>query len=254
MRSSSLELLPFDSEIEKTLKKIKKVKKQQQQEMENRENIQENPRPLREYANPLVDGVHQSINRPVIHAKNFELKPAIIQMVQNNQFGGSPVEDPNLHIASFLEICATFKYNGVSDDAIRLRLFPFSLRDKAKLWLNSLPPNSITTWNDLAQKFLGKYFPPSKTAKLRNDITSFRQLESESIYEAWERYKEMLRNCPHHALPDWLVIQTFYNGLVGSLKSIIDATAGGSLLSKPFDEAYELIEEMATNSFQWPVE
>ena len=53
-------------------------------------------------------------------------------MIQANQFGGSQAEDLNAHIASFLEICDTFKHNGITDDAIRLRLFPFSLRDKAK--------------------------------------------------------------------------------------------------------------------------
>lgn len=85
-------------------------------------------------------------------------------MVQQNQFGGAAVEDPNAHLGSFLEICDMVKMNGVTEDAIRLRLFSFSLRDKAKAWFQSLPYGSITTWDDLAQKFLIKYFPPSKSA------------------------------------------------------------------------------------------
>ena len=91
----------------------------------------ENTRVLRDYALPTV-GNASAIRRPTIAANNFEIKPAIIQMVQNNQFGGSPNDDVNAHIDNFLEICDTFKHNGVTDDAIRLRLFPFSLRDKAK--------------------------------------------------------------------------------------------------------------------------
>ncbi|KAF7800664.1 uncharacterized protein G2W53_044874 [Senna tora] len=139
-----------------------------------------------------------------------------------------------------MEICDTFKHNGVSDDAIRLRLFPFSLRDKAKVWLQSLLERSISTWEELAQQFLTKYFPPGKTAKMRNDITSFVLLDNESLYEAGERFKELLRKCPHHWLPKWLQVQTFYNGLSSEIRTSIYATAGRALMSKPVDAAYTL--------------
>lgn len=148
----------------------------------------------------------------------------------------------------------TFKYNGVSDDAIRLRIFPFSLKDKAKTWLTSQPPNSITTWDDLAKKFLAKFFPPAKTAKLRNEIMSFAQQDMEPFYEAWERYKDMLRKCPHHELPKWMQVQSFYNGLSSTSKTLIDAASGGALMGKTEAEAYNLLEEMASNSYQWPSE
>ena len=81
-------------------------------------------------------------------------------------------------------MCATFKINGVTDDVIRVRLFPFSIRDKAQLWLASFPSESITTWDQLKQAFPHKYFPPHKTAKFRNEITTFKQNGSETIYSA----------------------------------------------------------------------
>ncbi|NAW06088.1 retrotransposon gag domain-containing protein [Salmonella sp. gx-f8] len=163
------------------------------------------PRTMYDYAKPSLTGTESSIVRPAVAANNFELKPNTIQMIQQFvQFDGLQDEDPNAHLANFLELCDTFKINGVSDDAIRLRLFPFSLRNKAKQWLNSLPRGSITTWEQMTEKFLLKYFPPAKTAKLRNDISSFVQMDLETLYDAWERYKDLLRRCPHHRLTLWL--------------------------------------------------
>ena len=87
---------------------------------------------------------------------------------------------------------------------------------------------------------------PLKAAKLRGNLTTFPQSESESIYEAWEWYKGLIRKVPHHGLHTWLEIQFFYNELTQNSKMIIDATAGGALMGKERDEEYELLEEMAT--------
>ena len=91
-----------------------------------------NTKAFRDYATPIVMDINSKIRILSIPANNFEIKQAIIQIIQANQFGGSQAKDPSAQIASFLEICDTFKHNGVIDDALRLRLFPFSLRDKAK--------------------------------------------------------------------------------------------------------------------------
>ena len=211
------------------------------------------PRALMDYSQPKIDDIQSSIIRPAIAANTFEIKPGTIQMVQNSvQFGGAATEDPNMHIRNFIEICDTFKFNNVSEDAIKLRLFPFSLRDKAKGWLHSLPAGSITTWEDLAQKFLTKFFPMAKTAAIRNALTQFSQQSGESLCEAWERYKEMLRKCPHHGMPDWMVINCFYNGLGWQSRPIVDAASGGALWAKSYEAAYELIEMMAANEYQNP--
>ncbi|KAD4586318.1 hypothetical protein E3N88_23919 [Mikania micrantha] len=209
-------------------------------------------RSISDYARPSLGDLASSIVRPTINANNFEIRPHFIQMIQNNlQFYGLTDEDPSAHITSFIEICDTFKANGVSDDAIKLRMFPFSLKDRAKAWLSSLPPGSVTTWEDLAQKFLFKYFPPSKTARLRNNITSFVQDDGESLYDAWERYKDLMRKCPHHGLDSWMQVTTFYNGLFPQDRQMIDATAGGAFTDKTPEEGYALLEQLAANNHQW---
>ena len=140
-------------DTERLLRKEKKKKEaeQQQRTMENQQEPQPlvvvaDNRPLREYAVPSIAGLGSSVIRPNIQANNFEIKPIILQMIQNSaQFSALPSEDPNTHIHIFLEICDLFKQNGVSDDAIKLRLFPFSLRDKARVWLNSMPAGTFTS-------------------------------------------------------------------------------------------------------------
>ena len=136
-------------------------------------------------------------------------------MVQQNQYGGLPHKDPNVHLATFLEIADTVKMNRVTEDVIRMHLFPFSLRDKARGWLQSLQPSSVNTWEELAQRFLSKFFPPSKTSQLRGQIAQFRQMDFEPLYEAWECFKDFLRHCPQHGYQEWFQIQLFYNGLNG---------------------------------------
>ena len=123
-------------------------------------------------------------------------------MVQQSQCGRNATEDPNTHLAYFMDLCGIIKINGVSDDAIKLRLFPFSLCDKAKVWFNSYAHNTFTPWNELTKVFLNKYFPLEKMAKFCMDITIFTQNEGGSLYEIWKKFKDLQRRCPHHSLPD----------------------------------------------------
>ena len=108
---------------------------------------------------------------------------------------------------------------------------------------------TFTFWNMLIEKFLARYFPPTKTAKMGNDITQFMQSDLESLNEAWEMYKDMFRRCSHHRLPKWLQVQTFYNGLIPQTKTVIDVAIGGALMGKTTDHAYDLIEVMTSNNY-----
>ena len=98
------------------------------------ERLEEEPtKSLRDYVVPYVDGVYSSIVRPAIQANTFEIKSAIIQMIQTSvQLGGMPDDDPNAHIANFSKICDTFKHNGVSPDAIRLKILSFFTQRQGK--------------------------------------------------------------------------------------------------------------------------
>ena len=104
----------------------------------------------------------------------FELKPALINMVQSQQFCGKPHEDANSHLQHFLELCDTFTVKNVAADAIRLHLFMFSLLGKAKQWFYSNKAE-CTSWDKCGNAFLKKFFSSGKTSALQGKISSFQQ-------------------------------------------------------------------------------
>nr|GFD23835.1 reverse transcriptase domain-containing protein [Tanacetum cinerariifolium] len=104
-------------------------------------------------------------------------------------------------LAKFFEI-KTNLLQDVLNDAIKLMLFPYSLEGAARIWYEKEHPNSILTWDDLVNKFVNQFFPPSKTTHLKNEISRFTQRFEETFGEAWERFKEMLRACPHHGFSE----------------------------------------------------
>ncbi|XP_021757315.1 uncharacterized protein LOC110722347 [Chenopodium quinoa] len=208
--------------------------------------MEDDRKSLLEYDIPdTTTGLLSSIVRPPITFKHFKLKPQFIQFISNDLFAGIPHDCPVSHIDSFMEKCDTMKMNGVTDDAFRLRLFPFSLRDRAKEWLRDEGTGSFDTWSKLVKAFLVKFLGQEKTARLRNELSTFRQSDDESLYWAWRRFKRLQRQCPHHGIPEWMLIQTFYNVLTHEFQIYIDAASGGSLLTKNPTEAKELIEKMA---------
>src|ERR1044072_198971 len=179
---------------------------------------------------------------------HFELRLSFIHLVGQNQYGGSALEDPHSHLERFIRNCNTYKVNNVPTDTIRLSLFPFSLRDAAEDWLNSQPQGSITSWDDLAEKFTTKFFPRSLLRKMKNDIMTFAQSDTENLYEAWERFKKLLRKCRQHNLNQAEQVARFYDGLLYSAKSNLDAAANWEFDALQPQVGYDLIEKMAARA------
>ena len=94
---------------------------------------------------PINQEEYSAIRHPTVDANNFQLKPALIILVQQHQFTGHLTEDPNEHLGRFLRMVNTVKLNGVRPKVIKLHLFPFFLRDIASTWYESLPYGSVDT-------------------------------------------------------------------------------------------------------------
>ncbi|GJW91216.1 reverse transcriptase domain-containing protein [Tanacetum coccineum] len=189
-----------------------------------------------------TEGYEDAIVIPEITANNFEIKHGLLNLVQNKQFFGNDKEDPHAHIRYFNKITSTMKIPNVPNTSVKLMLFPFSLEGAARIWLEKEPPRSIETWDDLVSKFINKFFPPSKTTNLRNEITRFQQKFDETFYEAWDRFNDLLRGCPHHGFSELHQLDTFYNALNSIDQDSLNSAAGGNFLDKMPRECLKIIE------------
>ncbi|GJZ21750.1 reverse transcriptase domain-containing protein [Tanacetum coccineum] len=159
-----------------------------------------------------TEGYEDAIVVPEITADNFELKHGLLTLVQNKQFFGHDKEDPHAHIRYFNKITSTMKFLNVPSTSVKLMLFPFSLEGAARIWLEKEPPRSILTWDDL------------------------------TFYEAWDRFNDLLRACPHHGFSELHQLDTFYNALNSNDQDSLNSAAGGNFLDKMPRDCLRIIE------------
>ena len=171
-RKQDSDLLPADTELERTLRSLRKTKKAENAAMADERHDQTNEqreaarRPsitdtMEDFWRPIIQEEYSAMRQPTVDANNFDLKPALITMVQEHRFTGHPTEDLNEHLGRFLRMENTVKLNGVRPEVIKLHLFPFSLRDIAATWYDLLPYGLVDTWEELVEAYLGRFFSPS---------------------------------------------------------------------------------------------
>ncbi|XP_015947215.1 uncharacterized protein LOC107472178 [Arachis duranensis] len=142
------------------------------------------------------------------------MKPQLVTLIKNNcSYGGNPLEDPKQHISTFLRTCGVINLEGANHDTWKLSLFPFSLRDEAAQWLETMPQGSITSWDELVTKFLTKFSSSQQNIKMKEGIQPFIQGEEESLFKPWERYKKV---------NDKEGFRAFYEGLTPETRRAVD--------------------------------
>nr|GEU43630.1 hypothetical protein [Tanacetum cinerariifolium] len=189
-------------------------------------------RTMAELLRAPTEGYAEAIVVPSILAEQFELKHCLINRMTSDQFFGLEKDNPHDHIRWFNKITSIIKYTDVPNSAIKLMLFPFSLTGAARRWIEKETPRSILIWEDLVSKFINEFFPPSRTTNLHNEISNFQQRFDESFHEAWDRYKDLLRACPHHGFTEFYQLDTFYNALNLTDQDSLNSAAGGNLLER----------------------
>ena len=182
-------------------------------------------------------------------ADDVAVRPYLVPLLPT--FHGMENENPYTHIREFEEVCTTFK-EGVSDmDLLKLKAFPLTLKDKAKIWLNSLRPRTIRNWADLQAEFLKKFFSTTKTNSLKRQIYTYSAYDNEKFYQCWERFMETISACPHHGFDTWMLVNRFYDGMSPAMKQLLETMCGGDFLSKNPDEAMDFLNYVAETSKAW---
>ena len=131
-------------------------------------------RTMQDFWRLIIKDEYSTVRQPAIEANNFELKPSLITLVQQHQYTRHPSKDPNEHMGIFLRMANTVKLNGVRLEVIKLQLFPFSLRDVATTWFESLPYELVNNWGGLVEAYMSRFFPPALTLEMRREIIVFK--------------------------------------------------------------------------------
>ena len=177
------------------------------------------------------------------------VRPYLVPLLPT--FHGMENENPYTHIREFSEVCTTFK-EGVPDmDLLKMKAFPLTLKDKAKIWLNSLRPRTIRNWAELQAEFLKKFFSTTKTNSLKRQIYTYSAYDSEKFYQCWERFMETVNACPHHGFDTWMLLNHFYDGMSPSMKQLLETMCGGDFLNKHPEEAMDFLNYVAETSKAW---
>ena len=186
------------------------------EEQQSQQGIHREPnayRSMRDHIHPPRVSAPSCIIPPV---EDVAVRPYLVPLLPT--FHGMENENPYTHIRDFEEVCTTFKEGAFDMDLLKLKAFPLTLKDKAKIWLNSLRPRTIRNWAELQAEFLKKFFSAHKTNNLKRKIYTFAAHDSERFYQCWERYLETISACPHHGFDTWMLVNHFYDGMSPSMK------------------------------------
>ena len=182
-------------------------------------------------------------------AEDVAVRPYLVPLLPT--YHGMENENPYTHIRDFEEVCTTFKEGMMDMDLLKLKAFPLTLKDKAKIWLNSLRPRTFRNWVELQAEFLKKFFSAHKTNNLKRQIYTFAGHDGERFYQCWERFMETISACPHHGFDTWMLVNHFYGGMSPAMRQLLETMCGGDFLSKHPDEAMDFLNYVAETSKGW---
>jgi hypothetical protein len=201
---------------------------------------------------PICDNSNDvcDIPNPPVESISFKVPMKIVERVMNDQYAGDGSVHPSAHLSKLTELCELFKVAGLSRENVMRKLFPLSLKDKAKEWYRLLDEQP-SNWKQLESIFYSKFYPLHEVHLDRNYIYNFYPHDGESIAQAWGRLKTLILKCPNHELSEEIIVTNFYARLSGHYKDYLDACSEGSFTSKKVEARWDLLERIQNNAEDW---
>ena len=188
-----------------------------------------------------------SLSNPFLTASGEPL-PAFKAMVRTQLFSRTISEDPGDHLRVFEGLCSSLVIPGMTQEAVRWKLFPFSLTERAEQWYTRMIGSMSGDWEELRDDFCYSLSLTECIDSLPTDILDFEQLEEESIGAAWARLLRLLASSPDLSLPDDVSLNIFCSGLDMESALKLDITAGGSFAQIIPTEGREILDFLLANS------
>nr|CAN78592.1 hypothetical protein VITISV_026484 [Vitis vinifera] len=220
IRDCGERLVKLETPHNKELEVILNIMEPTPEDQHSHHDHQDNPNEVRSMRDRMHPPRMSAPSCIVPPTEQLVIRPHIVPLLPT--FHGMESENPYAHIKEFEDVCNTFREGGASIDLMRLKLFPFTLKDKAK-----------------------------ETNGLKRQISNFAAKENEKFYECWERYMEAINACPHHGFDTWLLVSYFYDGMSSSMKQLLETMCGGDFMSKNPKEAMDFLSYVAEVSRGW---
>ncbi|KAK1697081.1 hypothetical protein QYE76_013778 [Lolium multiflorum] len=182
---------------------------------------------------------------------DFSLDLSHISIVEKTPFCGTEKESVVEHMNELSTLSSLFSDDVKMRTYFVAKIFPFSLKDDAKIWYNNLPPDSIDSPSCLLDVFFRKYFPASAQHIALQRIYSFDQEDGEKLPEAWARFCSLIRARPGHDLEKHDLLDIFYSGLTIESRAYLDSCADCVFRKRTPDEAEELLAKISKNHDDW---
>ena len=238
--------------VEKTRAKVYfqvnlRIGSQEEDEPKSMAEQQAPRRTLLDSTSPMGSIRQTNVNINIGDGVTFKYNNALINSLPT--FDGSPIHDPIEFLDTYHMALSTQNIPGISLDVLKMMYFHLTLKQRAKDWYRSLGV-TFNNWNEMQNRFLSKFFPISKTIALRKEISNFQPMDEEAFSESWERFKGLIRRCPHHGFENSRLAQHFYESKNDDNPHKADLAAGGSFYAAYEDEIFDLLEKVAENVLQ----